>query len=197
MRKSRVRDRIAMILIAGFAFSGIDVHAQDPARRISRQQCQEEGGEVVGGIRPLECPKPERRVGNVFGAHCKCICCTPAGAAQRLHPAVRIIAASPLVETRDGRQSIWGITLTLSPRLSNTIQPANFSIQDDKHSREFRKLMDFRLSQRGAHLTIRFKPGLGGFGGSRSVTVTIRAGTPLASGTKTEKDVSTLVNMGR
>ena len=188
-RISRIAFGVGLIVVA-ISCSSLSRAESPIARRISGDQCKTENGEVVSGMRTHECPEPEKFIADVSGYHCACICCGPPGVAQKLHPVVKIIATLPYVEKRNGVESVWGIDLVLSERLSSAIVPDNFSVWEDKHSRELRKRLDFALTEKGARLRAKFKVGLGDFGSGNSVTFTIRAGTPLASGLKTAKDVS-------
>ncbi len=155
-------------------------------QKMTGAQCEEELGEPVSGTAPLSCPDGQHLLGRITDAHCSCICCTPAGAAKE----VRIKYGLPIIETRNGKRSVWGISLQLSTPLKQPVTPETISIVESKHSRELRRLMDLRLKQHGQQLDVMFKPGKGDFGSGNTVHISIRIGVLLANGNKSTRETA-------
>lgn len=154
--------------------------------KLTWKQCHDLGGDTTGIGRPVTCPEGQHEIGQVTDARCPCICCAPAGAATES----RINFGLPIVEVRGGRKSVWGIKLYLETPLQDPIKRDHISIVESKHSRELRKLMDFKLKNGGRELEIVFKAGKGDFGSGNSVHVTISSGTALANGKLSTKESS-------
>jgi hypothetical protein len=79
------------------------------------------------------------------------------------------------VETRDGRESVWGIDINLDLlSFSPEIQSEEITITDGKYGRDLKKIMTWTVSSDRKCLQIRFKPSMGDFGTGNGVTVHIQ-----------------------
>jgi len=81
---------------------------------------------------------------------------------------------SCLIEKRGQITACWGVIIRPEKgRFNLTISPDQLSVVDSKYAGELSGFMEWKISSDGAQLTIRFKPGLGGFGSGNAVKVTI------------------------
>jgi len=78
------------------------------------------------------------------------------------------------VENRDGRQSVWGVEITLD-KLSFTpaIGSDQIQITSAKQGRDLKELLTWSVSADRKCLQIRFKPGMGYFGTGNAITVAL------------------------
>ena len=78
------------------------------------------------------------------------------------------------VETRDGRESVWGVDIQLN-RMSfrPVVNEDQIKIIDGKYGRDIKKLMTWSVSNDRKCLKIRFRPGMGDFGSGNGVTIHI------------------------
>jgi hypothetical protein len=79
-----------------------------------------------------------------------------------------------LVENRGGHVSCWGVVIRLgNSRFNDVINPEQIVIREAKHGHDLRDIMSWRVEKNGKRLVIKFKPGMGDFGGGNSVEVQV------------------------
>jgi hypothetical protein len=95
-----------------------------------------------------------------------------------------LLAAAPapsaaierIVETRSGRQSCWGLVITLDKlSFKKSITTDQLSIREAKHNSDVKDLMAWSVDDSRKKLTILFKPNCGDFGSGNTVEVSISA----------------------
>ena len=80
-----------------------------------------------------------------------------------------------IAETREGHKSCWGVLIQLEKMSFNkTIKANELSIIEQKHDREEKNIMTWRVDKSGKKLTIKFKKGCGDFGSGNVVDVIIK-----------------------
>jgi hypothetical protein len=79
-----------------------------------------------------------------------------------------------LVVNRGGRVSCWGVVIRIgNARFNDVISHEQIVIREAKHGRDLRDVMSWRVQQNGRRLVIKFRPGMGDFGGGNSVEVLV------------------------
>jgi len=79
-----------------------------------------------------------------------------------------------LVETRNGRIDCWGLIIQLGKMtFSGSVSEDQLSITELKHGHDLKDIMVWDVDKQRKKLTIKFKPGMGGFGTGNSVTISI------------------------
>jgi hypothetical protein len=79
---------------------------------------------------------------------------------------------SQFVETRNGRESVWGVNIQLHRLLFiQKIMPNQIRIIDHKYNQDLKDIMTWSVSKDRKSLHIRFRPGMGDFGTGNAVTV--------------------------
>lgn len=81
-----------------------------------------------------------------------------------------------IIETREGHKSCWGVLIQLDKLSFNrTIKANELSIIEQKHNRDIKNIMTWRVDKSRHKLTIKFKKGCGDFGTGNIVDVTIKS----------------------
>jgi hypothetical protein len=80
-----------------------------------------------------------------------------------------------IVETRQGHKSCWGVLIQLDKLSFNkTVKINELSIIEQKHNRDEKDIMTWRVDKSRHKLTIKFKKGCGDFGTGDIVDVIIK-----------------------
>ena len=81
-----------------------------------------------------------------------------------------------IIETRQRHKSCWGVLIQLDKLSFNKSIKANeLSIIEQKHNRDEKDIMTWRVDKSGKKLTIKFKKGCGDFGTGDIVDVIIKS----------------------
>ncbi len=79
-----------------------------------------------------------------------------------------------LIEARNGKTSCWGIVIQLgSMQFAESIDSDQLSIIEAKHNSDVKSIMEWGIDETRKKLTIKFKKGMGDFGGGDEVTVIV------------------------
>jgi hypothetical protein len=80
-----------------------------------------------------------------------------------------------IVETREGHKACWGVLIQLDKLSFNkTVKANELSIIEQKHDRDEKNIMTWRVDKSRHKLTIKFKKGCGDFGTGNIVDVIIK-----------------------
>ena len=81
-----------------------------------------------------------------------------------------------IIETRQGHNSCWGVLIQLDKLSFNkTIKASELNIIEQKHDRDIKDIMIWRVDKSRHKLTIKFKKGCGDFGTGNIVDVIIKS----------------------